>query len=69
MYSILIKTSNAANKFSYYLNSDETVFVANTLEVLQDKIIELLGTYTLKQIIPVKNCKINQNITVEEMEG
>lgn len=69
MYSILIKTSNATNKFSYYLNSDESIFVANTVEVLQNKVIELLGTYNLSQIIPVRNCKINQNITIEEVEA
>jgi len=69
MYSILIKTSNATNKFSYYLNSDESIFVANTVEVLQNKVIELLKTYNLSQIIPVRNCKIHQNITIEEVEA
>lgn len=66
MYSILIKTQ-AADKYSYFLNSDSTVYTTDSLEALGNKIAELLKTYTLNQIVPIKNCVITNNIVVTEV--
>ena len=65
MYSILIKTTSG-DKFSYYLNSDGEVYVANTLEELGAKIGDLLNSYTLERVVPIKNCIVTKNIVVEE---
>lgn len=69
MYSILIKTGIASDKFSYYLKSDGAIYTTDSLEVLGTKIAELLNTYTLGQIIPIKNCIITNNIVVTEVQA
>lgn len=65
MYSILILGSNS--KYSYYLNADGTVYTTDSLEVVGNKIVELLATYTLSQLSVIKNCVITSTITVEEV--
>ena len=67
MYSIFIKTTSS-DKYSYYLNSDGEIYTTDSLEALGEKIGELLDTYTLERIVPVKNCVVTRNITVEEAE-
>jgi len=66
MYSILIKTGIASDKLSYYLKSDGAIYTTDDLTVLGEKIAELLKTYTLGQIVPIKNCVIANNIVVTE---
>lgn len=65
MYSIFIK-SNSGDRFTYYLNSDGEIYTTDDLTVLGEKIGDLLKTYTLDKIVPVKNCIITKNIVVEE---
>ncbi len=65
MYSILILGTNS--KYSYYLNPDGTVYTTDNLEVVGNKIVELLATYTLSRLSVVKNCVITSTITVEEV--
>ena len=67
MYSILIKTGIATDKYSYYLKSDGAIYTTDDLTVLGEKVAELLNTYTLGQIVPIKNCTITNNITIEEV--
>ena len=69
MYSILIKTGNASNKYSYYLKSDGAIYTTDDLTSLGEKVAELLNTYTLGQIVPIKNCIIESNITVTEVQA
>ena len=66
MYSIIIKINSASDKYSYYLNNDGTIYVTDSLETLGKKVTELLGTYTLPQIVPIKNCVITTTIDVQE---
>lgn len=66
MYSILLKTNLASDKFSYYLKSDGQIYTTDSLDSLGEKIVELLKTYTLGQIIPVKNCIVTTTIAVQE---
>jgi hypothetical protein len=66
MYSILIQTSPNSGKYSYYLNSDATVYTTDDLAALGTKVGELLETYIMSQIVPVKNCIIEKNITITE---
>ena len=65
MYSILIK-NNGGDKFSYYLNNDGTIYTTNSLTLLGDKVAELLNTYPLEKITPIKNCVITNNIVITE---
>lgn len=67
MYSILIKTSSTSDKYSYYLKSDGGIYTTDDLTVLGTKVAELLNTYTLGQIVPIKNCTITNNITIAEV--
>jgi hypothetical protein len=69
MYSILIRTNAASDKYSYLLKSDGAVYSTDSLELLSAKIAELLNTYTLSQIVPIKNCVVASNITVTEAVG
>ena len=64
MYSILILKSQST--YQYYLNDDGEIYKASTLGDVQDKIAELLHTYTLDRMVVVKNCVITAGITVEE---
>lgn len=64
MYSILILKSQAT--YQYYLNDDGEIYKAGTLGDVQDKVAELLHTYTLDRMVVVKNCIITPTITVEE---
>jgi len=66
MYSIMIK-AQAADKYSFYLNSDSTIYTTDSLETLGNKVAELLNTYTLNQILPIKNCVITNNIVITEV--
>lgn len=68
MYSILIK-SVASDKYSYYLKSDGAVYTTDDLESLGTKVVELLNTYTLGQIVPIKNCVITNNIVITEAQA
>lgn len=52
----------------YYLNPDGTIYTADDLITVGQKVSDLLELYTLKQISVVKNCIINSNITVEEAQ-
>ncbi len=64
MYSILlVKNSNG---YSYYLNKDNTVYKAETIEAVQDKVKELVQTTPLNKIVVVKNCVIEPTMTVTE---
>lgn len=65
MYSILILTNS---KYVYYLNPDGTIYTADDLITVGQKVSDLLELYTLKQISVVKNCIIHSNITVEEAQ-
>lgn len=65
MYSILILSNS---KYVYYLNSDGTIYTANDLATIGQKVAELLKSYTLSQLTVVKNCIITSNITVEEVQ-
>ena len=65
MYSILIKATSG-DKYSFYLNNDGEIYTTNSLEDLGDKVGELLNTYTLERILPIKNCIVTRNITIEE---
>lgn len=67
MYSIFIK-SNSGDRFTYYLNSDGEIYTTDDLTILGEKIGDLLKTYTLDKIVPVKNCIITKNIVVEEVQ-
>lgn len=67
MYSILIKTASASDKYSYYLKSDGAIYTTDSLEALGAKVTELLNTYTLGQIVPIKNCVVTNNIKVVEV--
>ena len=67
MYSILIKAGTASDKYSYYLNADGAIYTTDDLEVLGAKVAELLNTYTMGQIVPIKNCIITNNITISEV--
>jgi hypothetical protein len=71
MYSILLKlttsTSTTADKWKFYSEND-SVYTANTLEDVQDKVVELMSTYLLSSIKVVKNCIITNSVTVEEVE-
>ena len=69
MYSILIKSGIASDKYSYYLKSDGEVYTTDNLTVLGAKVAELLNTYTLGQIVPIKNCIIENNITITEVQA
>lgn len=69
MYSLLIKTGSTSDKYSYYLKSDGEIFTTDDLEVMGAKVVELLHTYTLGQLVVVKNCKITNNIKIEEVEA
>lgn len=64
MYSILILSNS---KYTYYLNSDGSVYTADDLTTVGSKIADLLSTYTLSQLTVVKNCTITSAITVEEV--
>ena len=66
MYSILIKSGIASDKFSYYLKSDGEVYTTDSLVTLGEKVAELLNSFTLGQIVPIKNCVITNNITITE---
>lgn len=66
MYSILLKSNINSDKYSYLLKSDGEVYTTDDLETLGSKVAELLNTYTMQQIIPIKNCIINNNIIIEE---
>jgi len=66
MYSILIQTTPNSGKYSYYLNADGTIYIAEDLTALGIKVGELLNTYILGQIIPIKNCIIQKNIEITE---
>ena len=66
MYSILIKAGIAGDKYSYYLKSDGEVYTTDSLVTLGEKVAELLKTYTLGQIVPIKNCVVESNITITE---
>ena len=68
MYSILIKSGIASDKYSYYLKSDGAIYTTDDLGVLGQKVAELLNTYTLGQIVPIKNCVIENNITITEAQ-
>ena len=65
MYSILIK-GNSGDKLSYYLNTDGTIYTAGSLTLLQDKVAELLNTYPLEKIVPIKNCIVTNNVVIIE---
>jgi hypothetical protein len=52
----------------YYLNPDGTIYTADDLVTVGQKVSDLLELYTLKQISVVKNCIIHSNITVEEAQ-
>ena len=67
MYSILIKTTSG-DKYSFYRNNDGVVYTTDSLEDLGDKVGELLNTYTLERILPIKNCVVTRNITIEEAQ-
>lgn len=67
MYSILLKTNSTSDKFSYYLKSDGQIYTTDSLDSLGEKIVELLKTYTLEQIVPIKNCVITTTIDVQEV--
>lgn len=67
MYSILLKVASG-DKYSYYLNTNGEVYTTNSLETLGSKVAELLNTYTLDRIVPIKNCNVKNNITIEEVE-
>lgn len=71
MYSILLKlttsTTTTADKWKFYVE-DNAVYVADTLQDVQDKVVELLNSYLLSSIKVVKNCIITNNVTVEEVE-
>ena len=69
MYSILLKTNLASDKFSYYLKNDGQIYTTDSLDALGEKIVELLKTYTLGQIIPIKNCVITTTIAVQEVSA
>jgi len=69
LYSILIKANTTSDKYSYLLKSDGAVYTTDSLELLGAKIAELLNTYTLGQIVPIKNCVVTSNITVAEAVG
>lgn len=64
MYSILILSNS---KYTYYLNSDGSVYTADDLTTVGSKVADLLSTYTLSQLKVVKNCTITNAITVEEV--
>jgi hypothetical protein len=66
MYSILLKTNATSDKFSYYLKNDGQVYTTDSLTALGEKVAELLKTYTLGQIVPIKNCIIQKNIEITE---
>lgn len=64
MYSILISKNPTTKTYTYYEKKDETVFGCETLEDLGKKIKELLKSYTLDQIIPIKNCEFEDGISI-----
>lgn len=68
MYSILIRTGKSSDKYSYYLNSDGSVYVADNVETVAEKVSELLETYPVSMITVVRNCIITNSITIEEVE-
>lgn len=65
MYSILLKTASS-DKYSYYLNKDGEVYIANNLTDLGNKVAELLNIYPLERIVPIKNCIVTNNIVITE---
>ena len=65
MYSILIQKTGTTYQYYADENTGEQ-YKAASLEDVQDKVAELLNSYTLGRLIVVKNCIINANITVEE---
>ena len=67
MYSILIKKPESTY-YSYYKTSSDEIYTASSLEVVQDKIVDLLDTYLLSQLVVVKNCIIEADVTVSEVE-
>lgn len=67
MYSILIKNNIASDKYSYYLKSDGAIYTTDSLEVLGTKVAELLKSFTLDQIVPIKNCVVTPTIDVQEV--
>ena len=65
MYSILILKSTAT--YQYFIDEETgEPYKAATLGDVQDKVAELLKTYTLGRLVVVKNCVITANVTVEE---
>ena len=68
MYSILIKVPSG-DKYSFYLNNDGEIYTTNDLTDLGEKVGELLNSYTLDRIVPIKNCVVTRNITIEESIG
>ena len=69
MYSILIRNGVASDKYSYYLKNDGAIYTTDDLTILGEKVAELLNTYTLGQIVPIKNCVITNNITIKEVSN
>ena len=68
MYSILLKLTNTtADRWKYLIDSEGEVYVANTIEEVEAKIVELLQTTPLNQIKVVRNCTITNEVTVEEV--
>ncbi len=70
MYSILLKvTTSTSDRWKYLTNSDGSIYTENDLLNIQEKVSELLETTVLGNIRVIKNCIINSNITVEEVES
>lgn len=68
MYSILLKLTNTTNdRWKFLTNSEGEVYVADTIEEIEAKIVELLQTTPLNQIKVVRNCIITNEVTVEEV--
>lgn len=67
MYSILIKVrSDKYTRWKYYLNADNSIFVAETIEDVQLKMNELIQEYLLSDLQVVKNFTLNEDLTIEE---
>ena len=67
MYSILIKVrSDKYTRWKYYLNADNSIFVAETIEGVQLKMNELMQEYLLSDLQVVKNFTLNEDLTIEE---
>lgn len=67
MYSILIKIKSSVLRYKFLADENGNTLLFETIEEVEEKVKELLYTYTVSELEVVKRYEITNLIAIEEM--